>query len=358
MYWARPQPLVGTVLAILGLLCAGLANPDCRDSHTNCEGWAEAGECIKNPEYMATGCCVSCRKVAAHCEDHEQECSNWAASGECRRNIDYMVPACPLSCRVCHVHFRPDCRRPPGTPEVVQSGTVDKTFQRVLTDFPQYRPQVLHRDPWVLQLEGFLQLWEADRLVQHAGRGLTRSLAADKLSEIRTSTQTFCNHPECLSDGLVQAVWSRIANVTRVPRENAEHMQLLRYEPGQAYREHHDQNAHRLAAWGPRLYTFFMYLSDVEEGGETVFPGLNITVQPRKGRALLWPSVHSDHPFTVDDRTRHEAVAVRKGLKYAANFWLHPYDFQGPYLRGCQQTVYFQDFLLDEIWPVEENKEL
>ena len=32
----------------------------------------------------------------------------------------------------------------------------------------------------------------------------------------------------------------------------AQHVQLLRYSPGQFYAPHHDQNAPRASAWGPR----------------------------------------------------------------------------------------------------------
>ena len=34
----------------------------------------------------------------------------------------------------------------------------------------------------------------------------------------------------------------------------------------------------RYSAWGPRLYTFFMYLNDVDQGGETRFTKLNLLV--------------------------------------------------------------------------------
>ena len=82
---------------------------------------------------------------------------------------------------------------------------------------------------------------------------------------------------------------------------------------------HHDQNSPRSSAWGPRLYTFFMYLSDHEttglEGGETRFPLLNITVTAKKGRALFWTSVMSDAPYERDDRTDHEALTVEGGVK-------------------------------------------
>ena len=115
---------------------------------------------------------------------------------------------------------------------------------------------------------------------------------------------------------------------------------MLRYEPGQFYREHHDQNAAPHSPWGPRLFTFFLYLSDVEEGGGTRFNNLNITVQPKRGRALFWPSVYDNDPSAVrgsaDMRTMHESLTVLKGEKLAANLWLHQYDFQTALAAGCK----------------------
>jgi prolyl 4-hydroxylase len=78
-----------------------------------------------------------------------------------------------------------------------------------------------------------------------------------------------------------------------------------------------------------------LYLSDVEEGGETAFPKLNIAVKPKKGRALLWPSTLDFDPENIDHRTTHEAKPVIKGRKFAANSWIHMYDFTTPNLWGC-----------------------
>ena len=50
---------------------------------------------------------------------------------------------------------------------------------------------------------------------------------------------------------------------------------------------------------GPRMLTFFLYLSDVEEGGETNFPFLGVSVKPKKGRALLWPSMMDADPVNL-----------------------------------------------------------
>lgn len=70
-------------------------------------------------------------------------------------------------------------------------------------------------------------------------------------------------------------------------------------------------------------------MSDVEEGGGTDFPDLGITVMPKRGRALLWPSVLDSDPSSIDSRTRHQALPVTAGLKYASNGWIHLYDYVG-----------------------------
>ena len=86
---------------------------------------------------------------------------------------------------------------------------------------------------------------------------------------------------------------------------------------------------------GPRILTFFLYLSDVEEGGATNFVGLKLPVKPKKGRALLWPSVLDSNPMEKDPRTDHEAQDVIQGVKFGANAWIHMFDYMEPQKRGC-----------------------
>lgn len=128
----------------------------------------------------------------------------------------------------------------------------------------------------------------------------------------------------------------------------------MRYELNQKYNVHHDYGEEDiLLPCGPRILTFFLYLSgnssnlfsihyvtqlsflDVEEGGETSFPLLNVNVKPKKGRAVLWPSTLDSNPELVNPRTVHEAKPVIKGTKFAANAWIHLYDYAKPNLWGC-----------------------
>ena len=89
----------------------------------------------------------------------------------------------------------------------------------------------------------------------------------------------------------MKKILHKIETITGVPRGNYESFQVLKYETGQKYNVHHDYGAEDVKlACGPRILTFFFYLSDVEEGGETAFPSLNIAVKPKRGRAVLWVS--------------------------------------------------------------------
>ena len=44
----------------------------------------------------------------------------------------------------------------------------------------------------------------------------------------------------CRSDDVVQRVHERIAKLTGIPANHSEDFQVLKYEPGQFYRAHHD----------------------------------------------------------------------------------------------------------------------
>ena len=160
----------------------------------------------------------------------------------------------------------------------------------------------------------------------------------NRVSTGRTSHNAWCQR-ECLDDPVSKSVMSRIENVTGIPSTNYEHFQILRYEDGQKYDVHHDFISYHVERQcGPRILTFFLYLSDVEEGGGTRFPDLGangLTVLPKKGKALLWPSVLNEDPIKIDGRTRHAALPVVKGTKFAANAWIHLRDFVTPHDKGC-----------------------
>ena len=85
---------------------------------------------------------------------------------------------------------------------------------------------------------------------------------------------------------------------------------------------------------GPRYLTAFLYLNDVEKGGETVFRA-GVSVTPKAGRLVLWPSVLDHDPDKENVNSHHEARPVLQGEKYGVNFWLHKFPFRTPHSKGC-----------------------
>lgn len=56
----------------------------------------------------------------------------------------------------------------------------------------------------------------------------------------------------------------------------------------------------------PGTYTTMIYLNDVEEGGEDLFPALGVTSVPKRGRMLIWKN---------NEYTTMEHAPVKKGHK-------------------------------------------
>lgn len=230
----------------------------------------------------------------------------------------------------------------------VAPGDIEAMATRLVSSpaFVHYRPRTLSQSPPFVQLDAFLSPEEADELVAIAERdggaffgpsatSHSTSVIAHTVSAERTSSTQWCVGA-CANSSVVRAIAQRVEAMTGVPQTNGEALQLLRYRAGQGYQLHHDYIAlQRGLPCGVRVWTVFLYLSDVEEGGFTSFPRLGISVKPKKGRAVIWPSTLSEDPEAMDIRTMHAAEPVVRGVKYAANLWLHSLDFMAARERAC-----------------------
>jgi Rps23 Pro-64 3,4-dihydroxylase Tpa1-like proline 4-hydroxylase len=96
-------------------------------------------------------------------------------------------------------------------------------------------------------------------------------------------------------------------NKSHVLYQGDEGFQILKYEPGNYYKEHIDN--------GPELkrkYSVIIYLNDDYQGGETFFPRQNIKVKGETGDILFFPSSYT-YP--------HVAQTIEDGIKYVAVLW-------------------------------------
>jgi len=323
-----------------------------------CEERSARGECASDKGEMLIRCMKSCNVCrwqsvltdALGCDDKHELCKQWHESGECNSNPAYMMENCPVACGGCATK-RTSCNRPPNTPAMVKAGDINATMVRILRDFPQYSPKALSwpggpkgsKAPWVMALSNFVSDQEADAFQSTCKKHFDRSLAGDQLSPVRTSNQCWCSGNECERHPLTQKVAERIANVTRSQVRYMEPFQILKYQPGQFYKVHHDQNSGLFTPQGARVYTFFMYLNDVDTeeevpGGGTRFADLGVTMPARKGHAVLWPSVMNEEPERDEPMTNHEGMPPKSSVKYASNVWIHNYDYRTPAGKNCLLT--------------------
>lgn len=61
-------------------------------------------------------------------------------------------------------------------------------------------------------------------------------------------------------------------------------------------------------------FSFVIQMSDVSQGGATVFPSIKIALWPRKGSAAFWYNLHASGEG--DYLTRHAACPVLTGSKW------------------------------------------
>jgi prolyl 4-hydroxylase len=116
------------------------------------------------------------------------------------------------------------------------------------------------------------------------------------------------------------------------PAENGEGLQVLRYGPGGECRAHFDflvpsnkANSESIARSGQRLSTLIVYLNDVAEGGETVFPEIGLSVVPRRGDALYFEYTNSR--MQVDVKSAHGGAPVVSGEKWVVTKWMRTRRF-------------------------------
>uniref|UniRef100_A0A7S2P0I7 Procollagen-proline 4-dioxygenase n=1 Tax=Leptocylindrus danicus TaxID=163516 RepID=A0A7S2P0I7_9STRA len=323
-------------------------------------------------EYMTTEVFreAKYRNLKGNCLNQHELCAFWAGLGECENNPSYMKINCAPACKTCielDVNYR--CSYTEDEyPDAYVPGDLNAMFEGIANGkWDQYHP-VIHSapadykrvnetsivddsnvqlgGPWVVTFDNFLTDAEADRMIELGyTEGYKRSTDVGgrkfdgtydkKVSSTRTSENAWCMS-KCEKDPTSIELLDRIGNVTNIYASHTENFQILKYEESQRYAQHHDYIGHHDSLpCGPRVLTFFLYLSDVEEGGGTRFNKLNIDVVPKKGRALLWPSVINDQPNRPDYRTHHEALPVIKGTKFAANAWLHLRNYQKAHRAGC-----------------------
>ncbi|XP_054823345.1 probable prolyl 4-hydroxylase 10 [Prosopis cineraria] len=205
-------------------------------------------------------------------------------------------------------------------------------------------------EPRAFVYHNFLTKEECEYLINLAKPHMQKSTVVDsetgksKDSRVRTSSGTFLPRGR---DKIVRNIEKRIADFTFIPVEHGEGFQVLHYEVGQKYEPHYDYflDEFNTKNGGQRIATVLMYLTDVEEGGETVFPAAKsnfssvpwwndlsecgkkgLSIKPKMGDALLFWSMKPD--ATLDPSSLHGGCPVIKGNKWSCTKWMRVNEYK------------------------------
>ena len=134
--------------------------------------------------------------------------------------------------------------------------------------------ETLSWSPRAFLYHNFLSDEEADHIISTARPSMHRSTVLgvdgkDETNEVRTSYGTFLSR---FQDQIITNVQKRVELWTQLNISHQEDMQVLRYGVGQKYSPHYDS----IVEESPRMATVLLYLTDVEQGGETSFPNVRI----------------------------------------------------------------------------------
>ncbi len=197
-------------------------------------------------------------------------------------------------------------------------------------------------DPIVWVIDDFLSVDEREHIIGIAGPRLeaakVTSTRVNTVSTARTGSVAWVRYGD---SPMVQGVMHRVSDLVGIPVHHAESMQVVHYAETQEYRPHFDgwdltteKGRLRTENGGQRVLTALMYLNDPAGGGGTNFPKLNLEVEARPGRLVLFHNI-IDEETNLHPHSLHGGMPVSDGEKWACNLWYRA----RPYRTAVDRTT-------------------
>jgi len=138
---------------------------------------------------------------------------------------------------------------------------------------------------------------------------------------------------------IVNSIFMKICNKYNLNIDNAEDLQVVKYDKDNYYREHHDSFPYYspdfLSQGGHRILTTLIYLNNDFDGGATRFVNLDKDIKPNKNSAIVFHPLDAEnkkcHPYAL-----HAGLPIESGVKYICNVWIR----ENPYKYEIDQSNY------------------
>jgi len=194
---------------------------------------------------------------------------------------------------------------------------------------------VLHEIPYIFTIDNFLSNQECDKLIEEGNSLLkdstvvnTNTGKSEKMQDVRTSKDCWFY----VDNPLTISFQDKLQKELGVSKKRFESLTMLRYDVGGYYIPHCDYFEKIVPSYkeivknvGNRIGTAITYLNDVEEGGNTKFPKLDLTIKPKKGMMLYFQYDYENRKTNA--KTIHTGEPVLKGHKYIVTTWIREFDY-------------------------------
>jgi prolyl 4-hydroxylase len=211
----------------------------------------------------------------------------------------------------------------------VASGNLIRAFDR------DVKVMMRCERPQVVVFGDVLSAQECAEMIERSRHRLKRSTTVnpetghEDVIRNRTSEGIWFQRGE---DAFIERIDQRIASLMNWPVENGEGLQILHYNTSGEYRPHFDYfppdqpgSAVHTARGGQRVATLIVYLNDVPDGGETIFPEAGLSVAGRQGGAVYFRYLNDLRQ--LDPLTLHGGAPVRAGEKWIMTKWMREREY-------------------------------
>lgn len=148
-----------------------------------------------------------------------------------------------------------------------------------------------------------------------------------KLKQYRTAENSFLPRDSRIS----KRIFNLLYDTTDCLPSQMENITVVKYNIGGEYKNHHDAffdteeyYASIIARGGNRIKTALFYLNDDFTGGETIFPLIETTIKPEKGKLIIWDNMINGELYK---ESLHAGLPVKTGIKYIAVVFIREKDF-------------------------------
>ncbi|KAE9550616.1 hypothetical protein FO519_006159, partial [Halicephalobus sp. NKZ332] len=198
---------------------------------------------------------------------------------------------------------------------------------RIRVGLSYFNIEVRSQDPVLVRFPQFLSEKEISRVLEFQKKQQLESLkvygqAGDFIMDYRIADGNYLSTKE---SGFLE-VQNRLQEVLKVNLTTSEGLLLLKYGIGGHYAPHYDgfSDSPRKDEWlikhGNRVATTLFILKTADSGGGTIFPELNLVVQPDPGDAIFW--INCDSNEINEKKSLHGACPILGGTKIATSMWI------------------------------------